>query len=88
MNRHPFDYERLKRALALAGNTPGREQWTAEEWLKLADAYAASGWDITPDQWSSAQIADAIERGRPPCFDDGLPSQIHARDPRLLGRGS
>lgn len=62
----PLDsHDELHRALTLAGNTPGRERWTAEEWLRLARAFQASGWDITPDQWSPRQLREALHKRRP-----------------------
>lgn len=34
---------------------------TAEQWLKIYDAYKASGWDFTPDAWTQRQRHAALQ---------------------------
>lgn len=41
--------------------------WTAEQLLKLWRAMRASGWDISPDQWTDKQLKQAL-RGIAPDF--------------------
>jgi hypothetical protein len=45
-------------------------RWTAEEWCRLYDAYKASGWDITPDEWTEWQVRDALWFGIAPDWDE------------------
>ena len=76
---HTFPLDRLIAAYNLMRNTRldrrvttnrRLSDLTAEEWLKLYDAYAACGWDLTPCQWQSWQIQEAICRGIIPAWDD------------------
>lgn len=64
--------EELRRAVNLFGNT--REDfntdYTAEELIKIYRAYKASGWDITPDEWTQKQVDHALRKGRAPSWDD------------------
>ncbi len=63
----------------LSRNTRDPYRWTAEEWCMLWDAYKASGFDITPCEWSAMQIIEALGRGdaatpkAPQWADDGTP---------------
>lgn len=54
--------EKLRRAVTLFSNCTEtfNERWTADELLKIYAAYHASGWDITPDQWSDDQLMAAL----------------------------
>jgi len=65
--------ERLTRAYNLSRNTCNADRWTAEEWLRLADAYAACDYDYTPCQWQAWQINDLFEHGIIPTWDDNGP---------------
>lgn len=69
---------RLDGAYNLSRNTRDRERWTAEEWLKLYDAYEACGWDYAPCQWAAWQVEDVLKRGLVPQFDytGPLPSRV------------
>lgn len=42
---------------------------TRAQCLALYDAWQASEWDIFPDQWSQAQLTDALRYGIAPAFD-------------------
>lgn len=66
----------LRRALALAENTLDADRWTAEEWLRLSRAYAASEWDICPHDWTGRQVREALNKRRPMAPNwDGDPSR-------------
>lgn len=55
----------------LFGNTLEgfNQQYTAEELLKIYRAYKASGWDITPDDWTARQVRRALTAGEAPDWD-------------------
>ena len=42
------------------------DSMTRAEILRVFDAWMASDWDFYPDQWSPAQLADAIRYGIAP----------------------
>lgn len=66
MNGRPLEgTEELRRTLTLASNTRGAERWTTLEWLALGRAYRASGWDVTPDEWTARQVREALSKRRP-----------------------
>ena len=44
-------------------------RYTMVELCALYDAWQASGWDIAPDAWSTAQLTDALRYGIAPAFD-------------------
>lgn len=56
----------LASAYHLSRNTVDAERWTAEEWVKLARAYQACGWDLTPDRWAPWQVAAVLADGTVP----------------------
>lgn len=62
----------LTSALNYARNTCGDivDAYRAEEWFALYDAYLASGWDFTPDQWTRDQRNTAVWCGLAPEFDN------------------
>ena len=63
---------RLERAHNLSRNTRDADRWTAEEWLRLGDAYHASEIDFTPCQWTEEQVAAALAYGEVPRWDEDL----------------
>jgi hypothetical protein len=44
-------------------------RYAFDELLQLRFAWIASEWDIAPDQWSEAQLTDALRYGIAPAFD-------------------
>lgn len=54
--------------------------YTPEEWIRLYDAYLASGWDFTPCQWAEWQRHEAVDCGLVPAWgDDERPIQASKR---------
>jgi hypothetical protein len=53
--------ERLRKTLALCGNTRDADRWTAEEWIKLSMAYGEASHDFTPDDWTETQVSEALQ---------------------------
>ncbi len=73
----------LRTLVNVAGNTRNADRWTAEEWIKLYEAYKACEYDLTPDRWSYHQTQAAILSGVVPEFNDDespKPFTIDAHD--------
>lgn len=73
-------HDRLAGAFALSQNTKNQQRWTAEEWLKLYDAYKVIDWDFTPDEWTEQQVADALAGLVPQWDDNENPSPSRKRN--------
>lgn len=82
MTTKPEGLNRLERACSLMNNTrtDAIVEWvgrsavrlcdlSAEQWLRIYDAYHECGWDFTPDQWTDWQIKGAL-RGVVPQWDE------------------
>ena len=55
--------EQLRKAVGLFNNTNEsfNDRFSAHELISIAQAYTRSEWDITPDQWTSKEVEDAID---------------------------
>lgn len=65
------EIEKLRHLANISGDV--RESlWddlTRAECLAVLDAWMSSGWDFYPDQWTSAQLTDALRYGIAPTWD-------------------
>jgi hypothetical protein len=59
--------ERLRCMRNVCGNGTEtfNQQWSVAQLDALYDAYHKCGWDIPPDHWSEAQIAEALHGNAP-----------------------
>jgi hypothetical protein len=69
-----FGIDELRRTVRLLSNCSEtfNTRFTAEQLLKIGDAYRRCGWDITPDEWTEAQLKAALA-GKTPVFGEGCP---------------
>lgn len=72
------EIEKLRHYAIISGDV--RESlWdgmTRAEILRVCDAWMASGWDFYPDQWTQAQLTDAIRYGIAPAWDPATEEPI------------
>lgn len=56
------------------------DEYTATEMLRLIQVCWASGWDVTPDEWTAEQCAAALAYGTAPRFEhaSGTFDGLHA----------
>lgn len=75
----PMSIEELRRAVSVIDmmHEAFNEAYTAQELLRLVQVCWVSGWDVLPDEWTSAQIGEALDLGRPPRFEE-RPHGLHA----------
>lgn len=52
------------------------DDMTREQILRVFDAWMSSGWDYYPDQWTSAQLTDALRYGISPAWDPATENPI------------
>jgi hypothetical protein len=65
----PVGIEKLRRMVQLFDgcNEDFNYSYTVEELVRLYDAYLSSGWEIYPDEWTRAQVHEAL-MGEAPKF--------------------
>lgn len=63
MSERRTGIEQLRKAVNLFNNTREgfNERFSAHELISIAQAYTRSEWDITPDQWTTEELQDAID---------------------------
>jgi hypothetical protein len=62
-NNGVFGIEELRAAVNLFNNCNEtfNQQFTADELIKLYQAYVKSGWDFLPDDWHETQVMQALQ---------------------------
>jgi hypothetical protein len=55
--------KQLREAVSLLNNTREsfNDRFSVHELISIAQAYTRSEWDITPDQWTTKEVEDAID---------------------------